>query len=104
MQSYASIPDSTIQVKPRVISKSCTISVRSCSKQKEGKVIKYIAVDIRPSKEDYDKASAEIESLKSELATSEKVADLVTENSEIPYMDAFFTEEMHWTPEMEAIW
>lgn len=69
-------------------------------KQKEGKVIKYIAVDIRPSKEDYDKASAEIESLKSELATSEKVADLVTENSEIPYMDAFFTENA-LDPEMK---
>ena len=87
MQSYASIPDSTIQVSKSDIEKLYN-QRKELFKQKEGKVIKYIAVDIRPSKEDYDKASAEIESLKSELATSEKVADLVTENSEIPYMDA----------------
>ena len=75
MQSYASIPDSTIQVSKSDIEKLYN-QRKELFKQKEGKVIKYIAVDIRPSKEDYDKASAEIESLKSELATSEKVADL----------------------------
>ena len=69
-------------------------------KQKESKVIKYIAVDIRPSKEDYDKAQAEIESLKEELATSERVADVVNENSEVPYVDAFFTEKA-LDPEMK---
>ena len=99
MQSYASIPDSTIQVSKSDIEKLYN-QRKELFKQKEGKVIKYIAVDIRPSKEDYDKASAEIESLKSELATSEKVADLVTENSEIPYMDAFFTENA-LDPEMK---
>ena len=99
MQSYASIPDSTIQVSKSDIEKLYN-QRKELFKQKEGKVIKYIAVDIRPSKEDYDKASAEIEALKSELATSEKVADLVTENSEIPYMDAFFTENA-LDPEMK---
>ena len=69
MQSYASIPDSTIQVSKSDIEKLYN-QRKELFKQKEGKVIKYIAVDIRPSKEDYDKASAEIESLKSELATS----------------------------------
>ena len=99
MQSYASIPDSTIQVSKSDIEKLYN-QRKELFKQKEGKVIKYIAVDIRPSKEDYDKASAEIEALKSELATSEKVADLVTQNSEIPYMDAFFTENA-LDPEMK---
>ena len=61
-------------------------------KQKASKVIDYIAVDIRPSKEDYDKVQADIESIKSELETTDRVADLVNENSEVPYVDAFFTE------------
>lgn len=99
MQSYASIPDSTIEVSKSEIEKLYN-QRKELFKQKEGKVIKYIAVDIRPSKEDYDKASAEIEALKSELATSEKVADLVNENSEVPYMDAFFTENA-LDPEMK---
>ena len=64
-------PDSTIQVSKSDIEKLYN-QRKELFKQKEGKVIKYIAVDIRPSKEDYDKASAEIEALKSELATSEK--------------------------------
>lgn len=91
MQSYASIPDSTIEVSKSEIEKLYN-QRKELYKQKEGKVIKYIAVDIRPSQEDYDKASADIESLKEEFTTSEKVADIVNENSEVPYMDAFFTE------------
>lgn len=90
MQSYATIPDSTIEVSKSEIEKLYN-QRKDLFKQKEGKVIKYIAVDIRPSKEDYDKASADIESLKDELAASEKVADVVNENSEVPYMDVFFT-------------
>ena len=59
MQSYATIPDSTIEV-----------------------------------------SKSEIESLKEELATSERVADVVNENSEVPYVDAFFTEKA-LDPEMK---
>ena len=100
MQSYASIPDSTIQVSKSDIEKLYN-QRKELFKQKEGKVIKYIAVDIRPSKEDYDKASAEIESLKSELATSEKVADLVTEILKYLIMDVFLYKRMHLDPEMK---
>lgn len=99
MQSYASVPDSTIEVSKSEIEKLYN-QRKELFKQKEGKVIKYIAVDIRPSKEDYDKASADIESLKEEFTTSEKVADVVNENSEIPYMDAFFTASA-FDPEMK---
>lgn len=99
MQSYASIPDSTVEVSKSEIEKLYN-QRKELYKQKEGKVIKYIAVDIRPSQEDYDKASADIESLKEEFKTSEKVADIVNENSEVPYMDAFFTENA-FDPEMK---
>ena len=99
VQSYATIPDSTIEVSKSEIEKLYN-QRKELYKQKESKVIKYIAVDIRPSKEDYDKAQAEIESLKEELATSERVADVVNENSEVPYVDAFFTEKA-LDPEMK---
>lgn len=99
MQSYASIPDSTVEVSKSEIEKLYN-QRKELYKQKEGKVIKYIAVDIRPSQEDYDKASADIESLKEEFRTSEKVADIVNENSEVPYMDAYFTESA-FDPEMK---
>lgn len=99
MQSYASIPDSTIQVSRKEIEKLYN-QRKELFKQKEGRVIKYIAVDIRPSKEDYDKAQAEMEELKAELSESVKVADVVNENSEVPYMDAFFSERA-FDPELK---
>ena len=91
MQSYATIPDSTIAVSDSEI-KQLYEQRKEPYKQKASKIIDYIAVDIRPSKEDYDKVQADIESVKSELETTDRVADLVNENSEVPYVDAFFTE------------
>lgn len=99
MQSYATIPDSTIQVSKSEIEKLYN-QRKEFFKQKEGRVIKYVAVDIRPSKEDYDKAAAEMEELKAELSGSVRVADVVNENSEVPYMDAFFTEKA-FDPELK---
>ena len=91
MQSYATIPDSTIAVSDSEI-KQLYEQRKESYKQKASKIIDYIAVDIRPSKEDYDKVQADIESVKSELETTDRVADLVNENSEVPDVDAFFTE------------
>lgn len=99
MQAYATIPDSTINVSKGEIEKLYN-QRKELFKQKEGKVLKYIAVDIRPSKEDYDKAQSEIEAIKGELAASDKVADIVNESSDVPYMDAFFTEKA-FDPEMK---
>ena len=91
MQSYATIPDSTIAVSDSEI-KQLYEQRKESYKQKASKIIDYIAVDIRPSKEDYDKVQADIESVKSELETTDRVADLVNEDSEVPCVDAFFTE------------
>lgn len=99
MQPYASIPDSAVEVSKSEIEKLYN-QRKELFKQKEGKVLKYVAVDIRPSKEDYDKAQSEIEAIKEELASADKVSDIVNENSEVPYMDAFFTEKA-FDPEMK---
>ncbi len=92
MQAYATVPDSTIQVSNSEL-KALYDQRKELYKQKETKVVKYLAVDIRPSQEDYKAVETEIESVKNELANSEKVADIVNENSEIPYVDAFFTDK-----------
>lgn len=92
MQAYATVPDSTIQVSSSEL-KALYDQRKELYKQKETKVVKYLAVDIRPSQEDYKAVETEIESVKNELANSEKVADIVNENSEIPYVDAFFTDK-----------
>lgn len=90
MQPYSSIPDSTIEVSKSEVEKLYN-ERKELYKQKEGKVIKYIAVDIVPSQEDYDNVSKDIEALKDEFKSTANVADLVNENSEVPYMDAFFS-------------
>lgn len=89
MQSYASIPDSAVQVNNNDIQKLYN-QRKELYKQPESRVIKYIAVDINPSQEDYNKAEAEIESIKQELVESDRVADIVNESSEIPYLDVFY--------------
>lgn len=90
MQPYASIADSLVAVSDSEIEKLYN-QRKSVYKQKESKLIKYIAVDIRPSKQDYDNASAEIEAIKEEFISTDRIADVVNENSEVPYVDAFFS-------------
>lgn len=92
MQSYSTIPDSTIQVSQSEIDKLYNDRKESF-KQKEAKVLKYLSVDIRPSQEDYDNVQKDIEDLKNEFSTSEKVDDIVNENSDVPYVDAYFTDK-----------
>ena len=99
MQAYSTISDSTIQVSKGEVEKLYN-QRKELFKQKETKVVKYISVDIRPSQEDYNNAQKDIESLKDEFSTKENVADLVNENSEVPYVDAFFTEKS-FDPELK---
>lgn len=91
MQSYVSIPDSTVTVSDSEL-KALYEKRKELYKQKETKVVDFIAVDILPSQEDHDKVSADINKLRDEFTTSADVADLVNENSDVPYADVFFSE------------
>ncbi|GHT29982.1 peptidylprolyl isomerase [Bacteroidia bacterium] len=91
MQSYSSIPDSTIAVSKSEIEKLYN-ERKELYQQPETKVIKYISVPIVPSQADYDAVSSEIDKLKDEFTTSSDVTDLVDDNSETPYVDAFYSE------------
>lgn len=88
MQSYSTIPDSVISVSDSELKKLYE-QRKEQFKQNEGRMVKYIAVDIAPSQEDYDKAKVEIEKIREELIATENVADIVNETSETPYVDAF---------------
>ncbi|MDR0749843.1 MAG: SurA N-terminal domain-containing protein [Tannerellaceae bacterium] len=101
MQPYSTIPDSTISVTKSELEKLYN-QRKEAYRQAETKVIKYIAIDILPSEADYAKAGAEIETIKEELAASgHTVADIVNENSEIPYSDVFLSEST-LDPEIKA--
>jgi len=91
MQSYASLPDTLINVKSSEVKKLYD-QRKEQFKQKETRVVDYIAVDIRPSQDDYEKISSEIEKIKVELAEATNAADVVNDNSEIPYLNAFLSE------------
>ncbi|MDH6312271.1 peptidyl-prolyl cis-trans isomerase D [Parabacteroides sp. PFB2-10] len=91
MQPYSSIPDSTITVSKGELEKLYN-QRKETYKQAEAKVINYIAVDIVPSAEDFEKTSAEIEGIKGEFTTTTNVAEVVNEYSDNPYLDAYFSE------------
>ncbi|MDR3268957.1 MAG: SurA N-terminal domain-containing protein [Tannerella sp.] len=100
MQSYASLPDTLIKVSDSEVKKLYE-QRKEQFKQKETRIVDYIAVDIRPSQEDYEKVSADIESIKVELAETKNVADVVNDNSEYPYLNAFLSEK-DLDPDMAA--
>ncbi|MDR0429909.1 MAG: SurA N-terminal domain-containing protein [Tannerellaceae bacterium] len=91
MQSYSTIPDSAVSVSKSELEKLYNQRKESY-KQPETKVIKYIAVNIVPSEDDYTKASSEIEQIKEELASAENVTEIVNENSDVPYTNTFLSE------------
>ena len=91
MQAYYSVPDSLFEISNSEL-KSLYEQRKSLFKQSEGRVIKYITADIAPSQEDFDAAKADIEQVREELVNSDNVADLVNENSDVPYLNAFVSE------------
>ncbi|MDR3260801.1 MAG: SurA N-terminal domain-containing protein [Tannerella sp.] len=93
MQSYATLPDTLFNVSDGE-AKKLYDQRKEQFKQKEARVVDYIAVDIRPSQEDYEKIGSDIEKIKIELAeATENIEDVVNDNSEIPYVNAFLSEK-----------
>lgn len=87
-KNYASIPDSAVTVSNAEIEKLYK-SRKEGFKQEPAAEIKYISLTVTPSEEDYAKVETEIEGLKRELIDSGDNVDVVNENSEIPFYDAF---------------
>ncbi|MDR3128950.1 MAG: SurA N-terminal domain-containing protein [Tannerellaceae bacterium] len=89
---FSTIPDSVVTVKTSEVKKLYK-QRKEKYRQHKAQVIDYISVDIVPSTDDYDEVRNEIESLHEEFITSEDVADLVNEHSDVPFADVFATVE-----------
>jgi peptidyl-prolyl cis-trans isomerase D len=88
VRNYSSLPDSTFTVTASEI-KNLYKKRKEQYKQEPSAELKYILVTVNPSKEDFEKVSTEIERLVPEYTTSNDVYDIVNENSDIPFYDAY---------------
>ncbi|MDR2233449.1 MAG: SurA N-terminal domain-containing protein [Tannerella sp.] len=91
MQSFASVPDSTVKVSDSEISKLYN-ERKEQFKQKENRIIDFIVVDIRPSQDDYDQTLADVQKVYEELKTTTNVEEVVNASSEAPFMNAYVAE------------
>ncbi|MDR2622890.1 MAG: peptidylprolyl isomerase, partial [Dysgonamonadaceae bacterium] len=87
-QPYATVPDDSVTVTDAEIAKLYK-ERKTSFKQEEAKIIDYIALNILPSEQDYQKAQAKIEETKTRLENSDNPGNVVTEASEKPYIDAY---------------
>ncbi|MDR1764327.1 MAG: SurA N-terminal domain-containing protein [Dysgonamonadaceae bacterium] len=97
---FASIPDSTVQVSDSEIKKLYDLR-KSSLKQPGGKVVDYIAVAVNPSQDDYKQAKDDIDKVRAELETSNDVADIVNEKSDVPFLDVY-TSAATLSPDLAA--
>ena len=91
MQPFATIPDSVINISNSEIRKLYN-QRKEQFKQKESRILDYIAVDIRPSEDDYAKVQEDANKILTELTVAENIEDVVNATSEVPYLNAFISE------------
>ena len=84
MKNYFAIADSTISVSDAEI-KARYNEKKEQFKQKQSADVKYIAVEIKPSAEDFAEVEKWINDLKEEFTTTEEIADVVNSNSDVQY-------------------
>jgi len=87
-QLYNSIPDAGIEVSDNEVAKFYEAQKHNY-KQEHAKVVSYIAVNVVPNDADFADVSARMDKIKEELANTENPADLINENSDITFLDAY---------------
>jgi len=87
-QPFNSIPDTEVEVSDAEIAKLYELRKHTL-KQERTKIINYIAVNILPSEADYADISNQMEKLKDELEKTVNPADLINDNSDEPFLDAY---------------
>ncbi|MDR1115460.1 MAG: SurA N-terminal domain-containing protein [Tannerella sp.] len=90
MEPFSNVADSTVNVPTSEIEKLYK-ERKELFRQSETCIIDYIAVDIVPSQEDFNRISQEMDAIKAELETTDNVAALTNEKSERKYINAFFS-------------
>lgn len=92
VQSYFTIPDSTVKVSDSEI-KALYNKRKEQFKQEASRSINYITFSVKPSQEDYSEAEKWINQLAEEFKTSADVAGLVNSNSDIMYDGRNYSEK-----------
>ncbi|MDR3338910.1 MAG: SurA N-terminal domain-containing protein [Candidatus Symbiothrix sp.] len=87
-QDYNTIPDPDVEVTDSEVAKLYD-QRKSSFKQDAAKVIDYIVVNILPGEKDFAEAAKRMEEVRSELATTSEIVDVINENSEVPFVDAY---------------
>ena len=90
-QLYYMIPDTEVEVSDAEVAKLYE-SRKNNFKQEHAKVINYITVNIVPSEADYSDISGRIEKLREEFTNVTNPSDLISENSDEPFVDAYISE------------
>jgi peptidyl-prolyl cis-trans isomerase D len=87
-QNYNTMPDADVEVTDAEISKLYA-QRKNSFKQEGAKVIDYIALNIVPSQEDFAEAADRMGKIKTDMEDASQVVDIVNENSDIPFIDAY---------------
>ncbi|MGL5921052.1 MAG: SurA N-terminal domain-containing protein [Bacteroidales bacterium] len=88
MQPYTSISDSTVKATDKDY-QAVYEKYKERFKQEETRSVKYLAVPIRPSQDDFAEVASKMAEIKDEFVISDNVADIVNDNSDHPYVNAF---------------
>lgn len=88
VQSYATVADSTVNVSKSDLQAQYN-KVKARYETPEVRTIRYIAVDVKPSQDDYARVEEKINMLQETFATTNDVAAVVDNNSDMPYEDVY---------------
>lgn len=89
-QSYNFFPNEKINVSDTEIQKLYN-ERKNLYKQKEVVLIDYIALSIIPSQDDYQVVKNKFKNLKTQLESSENITEIVQNNSDTPYINAYIS-------------
>ena len=92
-QSYASVADSLITVTDAE-AKKLYDQRKETWKHDGSRTTDLLVVDILPSQEDISEVETIINGLKEEFATSENVGEIVSDHSDMPYLDFYVSAEL----------
>lgn len=83
------VADSDVKVTSDAVKNYYNSTKRNYKLNTQTRNISYIAVQLRPSQDDFDAVKADMDAVRDEFATAADVADLVNSNSLVSYVDAF---------------
>jgi peptidyl-prolyl cis-trans isomerase D len=100
VQYYSALPDSLFTVTSSEIKKLYN-KRKGFYKQEPSAELKYILLTVNPSEEDFEEVERAIEKLKPEYTVAGDVLDIINENSDLPFYNAYVSASF-LSPEAET--